>query len=514
MADQAHRKYFLDHQVPHLFDQLARKLLEEQPADPVAFLAEQLRAQAALGAARPSGGEVPDKQHKFVLEERDIPTQWYNLAADLPTPCAPFLHPGTKQPLKPEDLAPLFPPELISQELNATDRYIPIPKEVRDAYCLYRPSPLYRAHNLERILGTPAHIYFKYEGVGPTGSHKSNTAVPQAYYNKLAGTKRLTTETGAGQWGSALSHAGCMFGLPVEVYQVAASYLQKPNRKTYMESFGSQVFSSPSERTESGRKIRAEQPNCDGSLGIAISEAVEVAAKDPEAKYCLGSVLNHVMLHQTVIGQEAIKQMAMAGEYPDVIIACVGGGSNFAGLTFPFIGQVLRKEAPKPVRVIAVEPKACPTITRGKFAYDFGDTACLTPLMKAHTLGHGFLPGAKHSGGLRYHAMAPLVSHCVVHGLAEAVCYPQREVFEAGLQFAQAEGFIPAPESCHAVKGAIMEALKCKETGTSKVILFNMSGHGYFDMFSYEKYLSKDMPEDVPLEDSVLEKYLAELPAV
>jgi tryptophan synthase beta chain len=424
---------------------------------------------------------------KFVLDEDQIPKAWYNIAADLPVPPMPVIHPGTGQPIGPADLAPLFPMALIGQEVSA-EREIEIPEPVRDAYRLYRPSPLFRAHRLERVLDTPAHIYYKYEGGSPSGSHKPNTALAQAFFNKDAGVKRLATETGAGQWGSALAFAGSIFGLEVKVYMVRASYDQKPYRRNLMEVYGAEVVPSPSETTSYGRRVLAETPDNPGSLGIAISEAVEDAAGREDTKYSLGSVLNHVLLHQTVIGQEAIEQMAMAGEEPDVVIGCTGGGSNFAGLTFPFIGRGMRG-GPKP-KVIAVEPEAAPSLTRGVYRYDFGDTAQMTPLVKMHTLGHDFIPEPIHAGGLRYHGMAPLVSLLKEHGFIEARAVHQRATFEAGVSFARAEGILPAPEPAHAIKVAIDEAVEARTTGQPKTILFNLCGHGHFDLSAYERYLS------------------------
>ena len=414
-----------------------------------------------------------------------MPTAWYNIQADLSTPLPPVLHPGTGQTITPDDLAPLFPMSLIEQEVSQ-ERWIEIPDEVQSIYRQWRPTPLYRARRLEKALDTPAKIYYKYEGVSPAGSHKPNTAVAQAYYNKQAGVKRLTTETGAGQWGSSLAFAGALFGLDVLVYMVKVSYNQKPYRRALMEAYGARVVASPSEETQAGRSILAAHPNSTGSLGIAISEAVEVAAGDEGSKYALGSVLNHVLLHQTVIGQEALAQLEMAGDYPDIVVGCTGGGSNFAGIAFPFLGAKLRGE--REVEIIAVEPAACPTLTRGKYAYDFGDTAHLTPLVKMHTLGSTFVPEGIHAGGLRYHGMAPLVSHVVNLGLAQARYEYQLGCFAAGLTFARVEGILPAPEANHAVKGAIDEALKCKESGESKVILFNLCGHGHFDMQAYMDY--------------------------
>jgi tryptophan synthase beta chain len=424
---------------------------------------------------------------KFILPEDRIPRAWYNIVADLPTPPPPVLHPGTGQPVGPDDLAPLFPMALIGQEVS-TEREIEIPDPVREAYALYRPSPLYRAHRLEKALGTPAHIYYKYEGVSPAGSHKPNTALAQAFFNKEAGVKRLATETGAGQWGSALAFAGAMFGLEVKVYMVRASYDQKPYRRNLMEVYGAEVVPSPSPTTSYGRRVLAETPNNPGSLGIAISEAVEDAAGRDDTKYSLGSVLNHVLLHQTVIGQEAIEQMAMAGEEPEIVIGCTGGGSNFAGLTFPYIGRGLRG-GPKP-RIIAVEPEAAPSLTRGVYHYDFGDTAQLTPLVKMYTLGHDFIPEPIHAGGLRYHGMSPLVSLLKDQGLIEARAVHQRATFEAGVQFARAEGILPAPEPAHAIRVAVDEALRARAEDRPTVILFNLCGHGHFDLSAYERYLT------------------------
>jgi tryptophan synthase beta chain len=427
------------------------------------------------------------ERRKFLLDEDRIPRAWYNLVADLPTPPAPVLHPGTGQPVGPDDLAPLFPMALIGQEVSA-EREIEIPEPVRDAYTMYRPSPLYRARNLERELDTPAHIYYKYEGVSPVGSHKPNTAIAQAFYNKQEGVKRLATETGAGQWGSALALAGALFGLEVKVYMVRASFDQKPYRRNLMEVYGAEVVASPSETTNYGRKVLSDTPDSPGSLGIAISEAVEDAATRDDTKYSLGSVLNHVLLHQTVIGQEALEQMEMAGEEPEILIGCTGGGSNFAGLTFPFIGRMLRGESK--YRVIAVEPEAAPSMTRGVYRYDFGDTGQTTPLVKMYTLGHDFIPDPIHAGGLRYHGMAPLVSLLKENGHIEARAVHQRATFEAGVRFARAEGILPAPEPAHAIKVAIDEANRAKEEGRSRVILFNLCGHGHFDLSAYERYLS------------------------
>ncbi len=427
---------------------------------------------------------MDDRQ--FLLSPKDLPRQWYNVAADLDEPPPPPLHPGTKQPCGPDDLAPIFPMSVIMQEVS-TDRWITIPEDVLDVLSLWRPTPLYRATKWEKALGTPAKIFYKWEGASPVGSHKGNTAVAQAYYNKVEGVKRISTETGAGQWGTALSMACNFFGLECTVYMVKVSYNQKPYRKFMMNMYGSTIYPSPSEQTAYGRKVLAEDPDCPGSLGIAISEAIEDAVSAPDVKYSLGSVLNHVMLHQTVIGQEAIKQMEMANAYPDVIVGCVGGGSNFAGITFPFVPDKL---AGKNIRFVAVEPSACPTITKGQYQYDYGDTAEMTPLLKMHTLGHNFMPPGIHAGGLRYHGMSPLVSLLVEKGIVEGIAYPQTSVFEAAVGFCRAEGIIPAPESSHAIKGAMEEALKAKAEGKEKVILFNMSGHGLLDLAAYDSYFS------------------------
>jgi tryptophan synthase beta chain len=447
---------------------------------------------------------------KYLLDEEKIPKDWYNIVADLPRPPDPVLHPGTMQPVGPQDLEPLFPMALIQQEV-ASERTIEIPEPIRAVYRQWRPSPMYRARRLEQALDTPAKIYYKYEGVSPAGSHKPNTAVAQAFYNKEAGVKRLTTETGAGQWGSALAFAGALFGLEVRVYMVRVSFDQKPYRKAMMEAWGAQCVASPSLETEAGRHILAEQPNSPGSLGIAISEAVEIAAQNPDTKYALGSVLNHVLLHQTVIGQEAMAQLEMAGDYPDVIVGCTGGGSNFAGIAFPFIGAGLRG-GPKP-RIVACEPSACPTLTRGKYAYDFGDTGHLTPLVKMHTLGSTFVPPGFHAGGLRYHGMAPLVSLIQELGLIESRAYPQTACFDAGVQFARVEGILPAPEANHAVRGAIDEALRCKAEGISRTILFNLCGHGHFDMQAYIDYMAGKL-EDGAYDEARLAAALAGLPRV
>lgn len=415
-----------------------------------------------------------------------MPTKWYNIAADLGGKLLPPLHPGTLQPVSPDLLAPLFPMGLIEQEVSA-QREIPIPEEVLDMYAMFRPSPLYRALNLEKLLGTPAKIYYKYEGVSPSGSHKTNTAIAQAYYNKLEGVKKIATETGAGQWGSALSFACKHFGIDLQVFMVKVSYDQKPYRKMLMNLWGAGVDASPSIHTKAGRDILAQFPDSPGSLGIAISEAVEIAAADPATKYSLGSVLNHVLLHQTIIGLEAEKQFAKTGDYPDVVIGCFGGGSNFAGIAFPFVKNVLNGK--KKTRFVAAEPASCPKLTQGKFRYDFGDVAGMTPLLPMHTLGHDFIPPGIHAGGLRYHGAAPLVSALVNEGIVEAKAFDQLKCFDAGLQFAQTEGILPAPESTHAIAAAIDEALKAKEEKTEKTILFNLSGHGYFDMFAYQQYL-------------------------
>jgi tryptophan synthase beta chain len=447
---------------------------------------------------------------KYVLDESRLPKFWYNIAADLPVPPPPVLHPATKQPVTPADLEVIFPMSLIEQEVS-TEREIEIPKPVRDIYRQWRPTPLYRARRLEQALDTPAKIYYKYEGVSPAGSHKPNTAVAQAFYNKEAGVRRIVTETGAGQWGSSLALAGAFFGLKIEVFMVRVSYEQKPYRRALMESYGARCVASPSTETASGRAILAQRPDHPGSLGIAISEAVEVAAQSEDTKYALGSVLNHVLLHQTVIGQEAIEQLAMAGDEPDVVVGCTGGGSNFAGIAFPFIGRMLR--GGKKMRIVAVEPAACPSLTRGKYAYDFGDTAHLTPLVKMHTLGSTFTPPGFHAGGLRYHGMAPLVSHCKELGLIEAKAYTQLSCFEAGVMFARAEGILPAPEANHAVRGAIDEALRCKQEGRSEVILFNLCGHGHFDMQAYMDYFAGKLV-DQEYDENELAMALAGLPSV
>lgn len=447
---------------------------------------------------------------KYLLDESRLPKRWYNLVADLPAAPPPVLHPGTLQPVGPDDLAPLFPMSLILQEVSA-EREVEIPEPVRQVYKQWRCTPLYRARRWEKALDTPARIYYKYEGVSPAGSHKPNTAVAQAFYNKEAGVKRITTETGAGQWGSSLAFAGALFGLEIDVYMVRVSYNQKPYRRALMEAYGARCVASPSPETASGRAVLEKRPDHPGSLGIAISEAVELAAQRDDTKYALGSVLNHVLLHQTVIGLEAMEQLALADDYPDVIVGCTGGGSNFAGIAFPFIGEKIKQG--KPTRIVAVEPAACPSLTRGKYAYDFGDTAHLTPLTKMHTLGSTFTPPGFHAGGLRYHGMAPLVSHVKELGLIEATSYHQTGCFAAGLDFAQAEGILPAPEANHAVKGALEEALKCKEEGVSRAILFNLCGHGHFDMQAYIDYQAGKLT-DQEYDPSELAMALSGLPSV
>jgi tryptophan synthase beta chain len=447
---------------------------------------------------------------KYLLDESQMPKSWYNIQADLPKALPPVLHPGTMRPVGPDDLAPLFPMELILQEVS-TERDIEIPQPVQDIYKLWRPSPMYRAHRLEKALGTPAKIFYKYEGVSPAGSHKPNTAVPQAFYNAQEGVKKLTTETGAGQWGTSISFAGGIFGLEVLVFQVRVSYDQKPYRRAVMETYGARCVASPSQETVYGRQVLAERPDHPGSLGIAISEAVEVAAQRDDTKYALGSVLNHVLLHQTVTGIESIQQLEMADVQADVVVACTGGGSNFAGIAFPFIGQGLR--GGKMPRIVAVEPAACPSLTRGKYAYDFGDTAHLTPLTKMHTLGSTFTPPGFHAGGLRYHGMAPLVSHVKELGLLEATSYTQGECFAAGVLFARAEGIVPAPEANHAVKGVIEEALRCKREGRSETIVFNLCGHGHFDMVAYQKYFAGELTDE-QYDEKELAMALSGLPSV
>ncbi|TYJ10059.1 hypothetical protein E1A91_A11G182000v1 [Gossypium mustelinum] len=440
----------------------------------------------------------------------EIPRQWYNLVADLAIKPLPPLHPKTFEPVKPEDLSPLFAYELIKQEVT-DERFIDIPEEVIDVYRLWRPTPLIRAKRLEKLLDTPARIYYKYEGVSPAGSHKPNTAVPQVYYNAQQGVKNVVTETGAGQWGSSLAFACSLFGLGCEVWQVRASYYQKPYRKLMMQTWGAKVHPSPSDITQAGRKILQMDPSSPGSLGIAISEAVEIAAANDDTKYCLGSVLNHVLLHQTVIGEECIRQMEAIGETPDLIIGCTGGGSNFAGLSFPFIREKLKGKINPVIR--AVEPAACPSLTKGVYAYDFGDTAGMTPLMKMHTLGHDFIPDPIHAGGLRYHGMAPLISHVHELGFMEAISIPQTECFQGAIRFARSEGIIPAPEPTHAIAATIQEAVRCRESGESKVILMAMCGHGHFDLASYEKYLQGSLV-DLSFEEEKIKESLAKVPQV
>lgn len=451
-------------------------------------------------------------QTKFTLSENDIPKAWYNIQADLPFDLPPVLHPGTKKPVGPDDLAPLFPMELIKQEVSK-DRWIEIPDPVRDVYTLWRPTPLFRAHRLEKALQTPAKIFYKYEGVSPAGSHKPNTAVAQAFYNKEAGTKRIATETGAGQWGSALSLACKMFGIECKVYMVRVSYDQKPYRRYLMETWGATVVPSPSPDTNVGRTTLAQDPNCSGSLGLAISEAVEdaVTNKTP-TKYALGSVLNHVLLHQTVIGLETQRQLEMAGVEPDVLVGCIGGGSNFAGFAFPFLPPKLKDKNHK-LRIVAVEPAAAPSLTRGVYAYDFGDTSMMTPLVKMYTLGHSFIPAPIHAGGLRYHGMASEICELYRHGYIEARAVNQLATFEAGVLFARNEGILPAPEAAHAVRGAIDEAIKCREEGVSRTIVFNLCGHGHFDLSAYERYLSGKMT-DYELPEEEIRKAQESLPVV
>jgi len=446
---------------------------------------------------------------RYLLGEKQIPTHWYNVIPDMPGPLAPVIHPRTLRPVTPQDMLPLFPPALLEQEMSS-QRWIPIPDEVREVYRLWRPTPLHRARRLEQALRTPAHIYYKYEGVSPAGSHKPNTAVPQAYYNKQAGTARIATETGAGQWGSSMAMACTMFGLECTVYMVKVSYAQKPYRKSMMQLWGAEVIASPSDRTASGRAILAKDTRSPGSLGIAISEAVEDAATHDDTKYALGSVLNHVLLHQTVIGQEAKEQMKLAGEYPDVVIGCHGGGSNFAGLAFPFLAD---KAAGKDVRVLAVEPSSCPSLTKGVYAFDFGDTAQVAPIAKMYTLGHDFVPPGIHAGGLRYHGAAPLVSQLVHAKLVEARAAQQLACFEAAVQFARTEGIIPAPESSHAIRGAIDEALRAKGEGRERVVLFNLSGHGHVDMAAYDEYFAGKL-EDFEYPSEKVRESLQNLPQV
>ncbi|MEM7250434.1 MAG: TrpB-like pyridoxal phosphate-dependent enzyme [Pseudomonadota bacterium] len=449
-------------------------------------------------------------QKKFLLPEEQMPTAWYNVVPELPTPPPPALHPGTLEPAGPDDFAPLFPMDLIMQEVTS-ESYVDIPGEVLDIYRIWRPTPLIRAHRLERALDTPAKIFFKYEGVSPAGSHKPNTSVPQAYYNAKAGVRKLTTETGAGQWGSSLAFACAQFGLECEVWQVAASYRQKPYRKTMMEIWGATVHPSPSTQTEYGRSLLAQDSDHPGSLGIAISEAVAEAAAHEDVRYALGSVLNHVLMHQTIIGEEALRQMAMAGEQPDVLVGCTGGGSNFGGLAFPFLREKLRGNMNPTIR--CVEPAACPSLTKGEYRYDFGDTAGMTPLMKMHTLGHSFIPDPIHAGGLRYHGMSPLVSHIYDLGLVEAESIAQRECFAAALTFAQQEGIVPAPEPTHAIAAAIREANRCKERGESRVILTALCGHGHLDLASYDAYLRNEMI-DLDLSEEDVAKAMETVPTI
>ena len=452
-----------------------------------------------------------DKQTKFTLDENEIPTQWYNIQADLPEPLPPPLHPGTGQPIGPADLAPLFPMELIKQEVSQ-ERWIDIPEEVRDIYRLWRPTNLFRAYRLEKALDTPAKIYYKYEGTSPPGSHKPNTAVAQAFYNKAEGVNRITTETGAGQWGSSLCFGGACFGVEIKVYMVAVSFHQKPYRRVMMETWGGTCIPSPSPETQAGRAMLEKDPDCPGSLGLAISEAVEEAVSRDDTHYSLGSVLNHVLLHQTVIGQEAKKQMEMAGVYPDIIVGCVGGGSNFAGMFLPFVKDKIDGTKPD-LRIINVEPASCPTLTKGPYAYDFGDEAGMTPLLKMYTLGHDFIPPPVHAGGLRYHGMAPIVCHLYNLGLVEARAVHQLGTFEAGVQFARTEGIISAPETNHAIRVTIDEALKCKESGEAKTILLAHSGHGHVDMAAYDDYLSGKL-QDYAYPEEAIKQALEGLPKV
>lgn len=449
--------------------------------------------------------------YKYVMDDSRVPKAWYNINADFPTAPTPVLHPGTKEPVTPDFLSVLFPMSIIGQEIS-TERWVEIPEPVREIYKLWRPTPLFRARRLEQALDTPAHIYYKYEGASPVGSHKPNTAVAQAFYNKEAGTKALTTETGAGQWGSALAMACNFFGLDLEVYMVRVSYEQKPYRRVIMKTYGADVYASPTDRTQFGRAVLAQNADSPGSLGIAISEAVEVAATSNGAKkYSLGSVLNHVLMHQTVIGLETLEQMEMAGEYPDIVIGCAGGGSNFAGFAYPFLHQNFTNGMK--TRVIAVEPTSCPTLTRGQYAFDYGDTAAMAPIVKMHTLGHTFVPPGIHAGGLRYHGMAPGVSALVNNGDVEARAVPQLATFEAAVQFARAEGILPAPESAHAVRTALDEALVCKESGEKKVIAFNLSGHGHFDMGAYDAYFKGEL-QDYEYPEEAISEAMAQLPEV
>jgi len=451
-----------------------------------------------------------DERYTYALDEGDIPTQWYNVIPDLPEPPPPPLHPGTREPVGPDDLAPLFPMALIEQEVSMQS-YIDIPGEVIDVYRLWRPSPLVRARRLEKFLDTPAKIFFKYEGVSPAGSHKPNTAVPQAYYNHAEGVTRLTTETGAGQWGTSLAFATAQYGMECEIWQVRSSYDQKPSRRTMMQVYGATLHPSPSDLTEAGRSILAEHPDSPGSLGIAISEAVEAAISREDTRYALGSVLNHVLLHQTVIGEEALRQLAMAEEVPDIIVGCTGGGSNFGGLSFPFLREKLAGKMHPTIR--CVEPAACPSLTRGEYRYDFGDAIGMTPLMKMHTLGHGFIPDPIHAGGLRYHGMSPLVSHIYELGLAEAEAIGQLECFTAALMFARTQGIVPAPEPTHALAAAIREANRCKESGESKVILTALCGHGHLDMGAYESFLSGEM-SDLDFPEEQLREAMSQVPVM
>jgi tryptophan synthase beta chain len=451
-----------------------------------------------------------DVPTKILLDESEMPTAWYNVIPDLPSPPPPPLHPGTHEPIGPDDLAPLFPMALIGQEVTG-DSYVDIPGEVLDVYRLWRPSPLFRAHRLEKLLGTPARIYYKYEGVSPAGSHKPNTAVPQAFYNAAEGTKKLTTETGAGQWGSALAFATAQYGLECEVWQVRASYDLKPYRRAMMQVWGAQVHPSPSDLTQAGRTILEQDPDSPGSLGVAISEAVEMAAADPDTKYALGSVLNHVLLHQTIIGEEALLQLAKVGESPDLLVGCTGGGSNFGGLSFPFLREKLAGKMNPTIR--CVEPAACPSLTKGEYRYDFGDTLGMTPLVKMHTLGHDFIPDPIHAGGLRYHGMAPLVSHLYELGLVEAEAIHQTECFDAAVQFARAEGIVPAPEPTHAIAAAVREAIACRESGEEKVILTALCGHGHFDLASYEAYFAGQL-EDYDYPEEKVAAAMARVPVI
>lgn len=448
---------------------------------------------------------------RFLLPESELPTEWYNIVADLPAPPPPPLHPGRLDPIGPSDLAPLFPMDIIKQEV-ATERFIAIPDEVREIYKLWRPTPLYRAHRLERSLDLPNNIriFYKYEGTSPAGSHKPNTAVPQAFYAKQEGVTRLATETGAGQWGSALAFAGALFGLEIKVYMVRISFAQKPYRRAMMETWGATCVASPSQETAAGRSILSEDPDSNGSLGIAISEAVEDAVSREDTKYALGSVLNHVLLHQTVVGREAMRQLEMADAYPDIVIGCAGGGSNFAGISFPFLREKL---AGKPIRILAVEPTACPTLTKGVYAYDYGDTARMAPIVKMHTLGHRFVPAGIHAGGLRYHGMAPLVSLLLDQGLIEATAIKQRQAFESAVMFARTEGIVPAPEPSHAIRAAVDEALAARESGEARTILFNLCGHGHFDLGAYDRYLAGDLA-DYEHPESEIAAALAGLPSI